>query len=166
MAKAAPKVEREQYHRFTVKVGGRYIGMYEAASVLCPKGRECRKNKPSGSWLPKAGKTFPGAISLFTARGMKRYTSSRLRGWHASLLPRGFRVYEQVVVIRGAAKPLYEDQYQIIVKPNRLHVIRSLKSNIVMPTDRNLYDLEIDEKLRKATSVHEQQMAEIDFNLI
>jgi hypothetical protein len=42
-------------------------GIYEAVDIDCPKDiDERRKNKPDGSWLPKVGQKYPGAIFLDT----------------------------------------------------------------------------------------------------
>lgn len=88
------------------------IGIYEAVDRDCPRDDIRRKNKPDGSWLPKVGSNYPGAISYWTEFGWKAYNESGLFTWHKSV------VTEEVWVEKLENKPeniLYEDEYQIIV---------------------------------------------------
>lgn len=97
-----------KFYRITSK--GR--GIYEAVDVDCPRDTcDKRKNKPDGSWLPKKGVHYPGAISYWTEFGMKKYEESGLFAWHTDA------VNGEVDIETLETKPeevLYEDEYQII----------------------------------------------------
>ncbi len=87
------------------------IGIYEAVNRDCPDDSVCRKNKPDGSWLPKEGPKYPGAISYWSEHGWKKYNECGLFDWHQSV------VKGAVHVEKREEKPqavVYEDAYQII----------------------------------------------------
>lgn len=108
-----------EYYRFIVT--GR--GIYEAVDQDCPKGDLRRSNKPDGSWLPKEGPKYPGAISFWTGYGLKKYFDSGLLKWHASVIKGNV----EVVVVEKPEKILYEDEYQIILMPEFLKVKNQLQ---------------------------------------
>jgi hypothetical protein len=89
------------------------IGITEAVKRDCERGNPARLEKPDGSWLPRLGNRYPGAISLWTKDGMDKYYQSGLLEWQASVV-KG-QVY--VVVIDRPGKVLYRDDYQIICDP-------------------------------------------------
>lgn len=94
------------------------IGIYEAVDRDCPKTDPRREKKPDGSWLPKAGPRFPGAISYWTEFGWKTYRESGLYDWHRSV------VKGMVQVIELDHEPelvLYRDEFQIISPRPDLH---------------------------------------------
>jgi hypothetical protein len=99
----------EKFYR--IVVGG--IGIYEAVDRDCPKDDRRREDKPDGSWLPKKGLDYPGAISFWSQYGLKRYRESGLMDWHVSVVNGKI----EVVVIKRPAEILFEDEYQIIVEP-------------------------------------------------
>jgi len=95
---------------YRVTVNG--VGIYEAVDRDCLRDDIRRQQKPDGSWLPKVGSNYPGAISYWTEFGWKTYNESGLFAWHKSV------VTEEVRVEQLEEKPdkvLYEDEYQIIV---------------------------------------------------
>ena len=95
---------------YRVTVGG--TGIYEVVDRDCPRDDVRRQQKPDGSWLPRVGLTYPGAISYWTELGWNRYNASGLSSWHASV------VVGELHVERRDEKPsniLYEDDYQVIV---------------------------------------------------
>ncbi len=103
-----------EYYRFIVN--GR--GIYEAVDQDCPKDNPRRLNKPDGSWLPKEGLRYPGAISFWTDYGLKKYFDSGLLNWHASVVAGNL----EVIIIKRPQEILYEDEYQIIFGPKFLVV--------------------------------------------
>lgn len=62
------------------------IGIYEAVDKNCSRDDKRRDGKPDGSWLPKVGEKYPGAISFWTEKGLKKYHRSGLRDWHYSVV--------------------------------------------------------------------------------
>lgn len=98
----------ERFYRFFV--GNK--GIYEAVDRDCPKNDPRRGHKPDGSWLPKKGLDYPGAISFWSEHGLKRYQESGLMDWHRSVV--GDEV--QIIIIRRPNKVLHEDEYQIIAE--------------------------------------------------
>jgi len=103
-----------EYYRFIAN--GR--GIYETVDKDCPKDDPRRLNKPDGSWLPKKGTDYPGAISFWTDFGVKKYFDSGLLNWHMSVIEGNV----EVVIIEKPEKILYEDEYQIILMPDQLKV--------------------------------------------
>lgn len=102
----------EKYYRVTVDD----VGIYEAVDRDCPKNDPRRENKPDGSWLPKIGQDFPGAISYWTEFGWKKYQESGLYDWHRSVVDGEIRT---LIVDHEPKNTLYRDEYQIIVtKPD------------------------------------------------
>src|SRR3989338_8969104 len=88
-------------------------GIYAAVEQDCPRDDQRRKDKPDGSWLPKEGVKHNGAISFWKEQGLKKYVSSGLLNWHASVV----RAPVTVQIIKRPAKILHEDEYQIICMP-------------------------------------------------
>ena len=99
------------FYRFVVED----VGIYEAVARDCPKEPydTRRDTKPDGSWVPKKGPDFPGAISFWTKKGLARYMESGLCAWHVSVV-KGEVYVEQT---KRPQSVLYEDEYQIIVDP-------------------------------------------------
>ena len=81
-------------------------GIYEAEDKDCPKGNVKRETKPDGSWLKKVGTQFPGAISFWTKKGCKKYSSSGLLQWHCSVVKKPL----EVIIIKKPKEILYKDQ--------------------------------------------------------
>lgn len=95
------------------------LGIYEAVDLDCPRNDDRRQRKPDGSWLPKVGASFPGAISFWTEYGLRHYFQSGLCEWHISMV-------SKPVEVLVAAKPkgiLYQDAYQIICKTADAEVV-------------------------------------------
>ncbi|PJE64630.1 MAG: hypothetical protein COU90_02200 [Candidatus Ryanbacteria bacterium CG10_big_fil_rev_8_21_14_0_10_43_42] len=101
--------ENEKFYRIVVNG----VGIYEAVDRDCPKNDSRRKDKPDGSWLPKKGLDYPEAISFWSEYGLRKYRESGLMNWYVSVV--GGEV--EVVTINRPTDILYEDEYQIIVKP-------------------------------------------------
>lgn len=101
--------KEEKFYRFVVDG----IGIYEAVDRDCPKDDPRRENKPDGSWLPKKGLDYPGAISFWSKYGLKKYRESGLMQWHISVV----KGKTEVIIINRPAEILYEDEYQIICRP-------------------------------------------------
>jgi hypothetical protein len=94
---------------YRVTVGGR--GVYEAVDTVCGREDPRRQGKPDGSWLPRVGERFPGALSFWTEAGFTRYRDSGLAAWHASVLTAPV----QVQTFESLPASLYEDELQVIV---------------------------------------------------
>ncbi len=90
------------------------IGIYEAVDNHCPRDDRRREGKPDGSWLPKIGTEYPGAISFWTERGLDKYFSSGLQEWHRFVV----REPLEVLVSDLPTNPLYQDKFQIICESN------------------------------------------------
>ncbi len=95
-----------EYYRFITSS----VGIYEAIQSGVAMNDSRRLNKPDGSWLPKKGLDYPGAISFWTDYGLKKYSGSGLLNWHKSVIKGNI----EVVIIDRPAEILYEDEYQII----------------------------------------------------
>jgi len=95
-------------------------GIYEEVDRQVPRDSDLRQNKPDGSWLPKVGEKFEGAISFWTSEGLKKYGRSGLKDWHYS-------VTEGQGKLLIAEKPkniLYEDEFQVIAMPNDFKILK------------------------------------------
>ena len=99
----------EKFHRIVVS----NKGIYEAVDCDCPKNDVRRKSKPDGSWLPKKGQDYPGAISFWSEYGFKKYLESGLMDWHRSMVKGSV----EIITIDKPNNILHEDEYQIIVNP-------------------------------------------------
>lgn len=88
-------------------------GIYEAVERDCPRSDPRRSVKPDGSWLPKAGEQFPGAVSYWKAVGLEKYIQSGLQDWHRAVA----KAPSMVRVSELSGKPLYEDELQVIAFP-------------------------------------------------
>lgn len=94
------------------------LGVYTAVEANCPRNDARRNNKPDGSWLPRMGKSYPGAISYWTERGLAKYIRSGLQNWHSSVI-------NDPVEVHIADRPnsvLYADEYQVIAMPDAFTV--------------------------------------------
>jgi len=89
------------------------LGVYEAVERDCPKNDPRRMNKPDGSWLPRKGIDYPRAISFWSEFGLKKYRESGLMDWHLSVA----KGKVEIVTVNRPGEILYEDEYQIIVRP-------------------------------------------------
>lgn len=107
-----------EYYRFIVNGVGIYKMIHREVEMNDPR----RLNKPDGSWLSKEGPKYPGAISVWTDYGLKKYFDSGLLKWHASVIKGNV----EVVVAEKPEKILYEDEYQIIFMPEFLKVKNQL----------------------------------------
>ena len=103
------KNQKEKFYRFVVND----VGIYEAVERDCSKEDLRRKNKPDGLWLSKKGLEYPDAISFWSENGFKKYQNSGLMRWHISVVKEKVEVF----VIDRPEEVLYEDEYQIICKP-------------------------------------------------
>ncbi len=108
-----------EYYRFIVNGVGIYEMIHREVEMNDPR----RLNKPDGSWLPKKGLKYPGAISFWTDYGLKKYFDSELLKWHISVVSGNL----EVVVIERPKEILYEDEYQIIFDPKFLKVKNQLQ---------------------------------------
>ena len=106
--------KKPKFYRITVD----NVGVYEAVDKQCPKNDSRRKNKPDGSWLPKAGLKYPGAISYWTEYGLKKYINSGLLKWHESVI----QGKVEVLIIGEPKEILYEDEYQIICSSDKIKI--------------------------------------------
>lgn len=98
------------------------LGIYEAVDKDCPKTDSRRSNKPDGSWLPKVGMNYPGAISFWKDFGFSKYIESGLLNWHTS-------VVNEPVFVQTIKKPdhvLYEDEFQIICNSKSVEVLAKI----------------------------------------
>ncbi len=91
----------------------RGLGVYEAVEKLCPRDDPRRARKPDGSWLPKSGPAFPGALSFWTEAGLRRYRESGLEAWHASLLGQPAVLLE---VDEADLRVVARDEWQVIAR--------------------------------------------------
>lgn len=92
------------------------MGVYAHVEASCPR-NDCRRNaKPDGGWLPRVGRQYPGAISLWKTEGLKRYLESGLYFWHAAVAS------APVVTtsFEATGNVVYEDEFQVIVLPDTL----------------------------------------------
>lgn len=96
------------------------IGIYEAVDKQCPRNDQRREGKPDGSWLPKVGTKFPGAISFWKEKGLKSYRESGLRDWHYSVV----EGQSKLLIAERPQKILYEDEYQIICESDIVKIIK------------------------------------------
>lgn len=96
---------------YRVMVGDK--GIFEAVDTDCPKGDSRRANKPDGSWLPKKGTDYPGAVSFWTERGFQKYKDSGLMDWHMSVV----NGKVEIITIDRPDNILHEDEWQVIVDP-------------------------------------------------
>ena len=87
------------------------IGIYAAVENDCPKDDSRREKKPDGSWLPRVGMKFPGAISFWTEVGLDKYTRSGLRSWHESVVTNEVEILE---IDSDDVEILYQDELQVI----------------------------------------------------
>lgn len=118
-----------EYYRFVTNG----MGIYEKVTKEVPADDSRRLNKPDGSWLPKEGEKYPGAVSFWKHEGLEKYIDSGLLNWHRSVVKENI----EVVVIDRPAEILYEDEYQIIfdskfqVNKDLLDVDEFLKKKVI-----------------------------------
>ena len=87
------------------------IGIYEAVDRDCPRDDKRRASKPDGSWLPKIGNNYPGAISFWKEFGRNKYEESGLKTWHKTVVLGEVQVIERSL---EQIEVLYEDEFQVI----------------------------------------------------
>ncbi len=142
------------YYRF-VKKG---IGIYEAVAKESPKDDPRRINKPDGSWLPKKGTEYPGAISFWSEFGLDKYIKSGLLDWHTSILKDNV----EVTTIERPNEILYEDEYQIIVRPEDVININSISLEDFLGSKRKNYiGLIIEESLKDKSILKELEILDL-----
>ncbi|MCP4914434.1 MAG: cupin domain-containing protein [Oligoflexia bacterium] len=107
---------KERIYRFTCDD----IGIYEAVEKYCPRDDMRREFKPDGSWLPKIGKSYEGAISFWKEEGLNKYAVSGLKDWHNSVV----KGVTKLIIAELPENFLYEDDFQIIVNPNTVKIIK------------------------------------------
>lgn len=100
------------YFRFEAE--GR--GIYEAVDLACPRDDARRTGKPDGSWLPRAGEKYPGALSFWKRAGLDKYQESGLRRWHESVVQAPVEVIVRDQIPQSDV--LYHDDFQVICRPN------------------------------------------------
>ena len=96
-----------RFYRFEVDE----VGIYEAVERDCPRDDNRRNNKPDGSWLPKVGPQFPGAISYWTEYGLRKYLDSGLFHWHRTVVSNPV----SVIVEDDFHEILFQDNFQVVV---------------------------------------------------
>jgi uncharacterized cupin superfamily protein len=106
----------EKVYRFTCDG----IGIYEAVEKSCRRDDRRRQQKPDGSWLPKIGENYPGAISFWKKAGFKKYTDSGLRDWHYSVAEGQAKLF----IAEKPADVLYEDEFQVICAADAVSIIK------------------------------------------
>lgn len=89
-------------------------GIYEELDKQVPRDSDLRSSKPDGTWLPKVGEKYPGAISFFTKAGLKQYADSGLKDWHYSVV----EGKASMLLAERPDSPLYEDEFQVISHPS------------------------------------------------
>lgn len=104
------------YYRFI----SNNLGIYEAVENDCPQTDARRINKPDGSWLPRVGTKYPGAISYWTEFGLTKYCESGLIKWHNSVVNSPV----EILIAKTPSSILYSDEYQIICKPSDIKVLK------------------------------------------
>jgi len=52
-------------------------GIFEAVDIDCPRLDPRRNLKPDGSWLPKVGEKYKGAVSYWTPLGLQKYLTGK-----------------------------------------------------------------------------------------
>lgn len=87
------------------------LGIYEAVDKHCPRNDIRRKNKPDGSWLPKIGERYPGAVSFWTEAGLKIYINSGLKERHDSVTGNASQQLEASI---DDLDVFYRDDLQVI----------------------------------------------------
>lgn len=108
----------EEYYRFAVNG----VGIYELIQREVGQNDSRRKNKPDGSWLIKKGIDHPGSISFWTKSGLKKYLETGLLEWHLSCISGNV----SILVIDKPTKIEYEDENQIIIKPEFVNSKREI----------------------------------------
>ena len=98
------------------------LGIYAAVERDCPRSDPRRKDKPDGSWLPKAGPLYAGAISFWTPTGLEKYLRSGLQDWHRRVVQEPLRV----LVATNIDPVLYQDEFQVICDPAAVGAARNL----------------------------------------
>lgn len=94
------------------------VGIYEAVDKYCPRTDLRRNGKPDGSWLPRVGERYAGAISFWTEAGLARYLNSGLQEWHRSVIESPL----EVLVTDEIGAPVYRDEFQVICEVGDLSV--------------------------------------------
>jgi len=96
------------------------IGIYKAVDKHCSRKDSRRENKPDGSWLPKVGTKYQGAISFWTEKGLKKYTESGLRDWHYSVV----EGQSKMIIAEAPTSSLYRDDFQVICNPGDEKIVK------------------------------------------
>jgi hypothetical protein len=97
-------------------------GIYEAVEKDCPRADDRRREKPDGSWLPRVGESFHGAISFWTDIGLRKYHSSALCKWHLSVVTGPV----EILIADSPKFFLYQDSFQIICRPGDIEIVQRM----------------------------------------
>jgi putative hydrolase of the HAD superfamily len=108
-------------HLYRFEANG--LGIYAAVERDCPRDDGRRNGKPDGSWLPRVGPKYPGAISLFTETGLAKYWGSGLMHWHASVTAAPMRAWRATQ--QGAMH--HRDRFQIITEPGNVSFVEEIE---------------------------------------
>lgn len=101
-------------YRFTLNSKG----IYAELDAQVQKDSPLRNHKPDGSWLPKVGTDYPGAISFFTTRGLQKYNQTGLKNWHYSAAEGKAKMH----IAEAPLKSLYQDEFQVIAMPEDFNI--------------------------------------------
>ncbi len=115
-------MRKQKYYRFVVSKQGIYEVVYQ---IDPERNSPKRANKPDGSWLPRIGENYPGAISFWTEKGLNKYKKTGLMKWHIDF------VSQPVEVLIGVDPQniLYEDDLQVICKKADIKIIKRMSAS-------------------------------------
>lgn len=106
------------YYRMVVGT----LDIFEAVEVDCPRGDPRRFSKPDSSWIPNAIKKFPEGIAWWSEFGLRRYISTGLLAWQASVVDAPV----EVIVIEKSERVKYEDEYVMICNPSIASITQTI----------------------------------------
>lgn len=78
------------------------------------------ENKPDDSWYEHLEKKFPQYSIFWKEKGFKRYTSSKLRDWHLSLI----EGKTKLITANSPQNIIYEDEYQIVCEKENIQILQ------------------------------------------
>jgi len=97
---------KTQFFRFVVGT----IDIFQAVEQDCPRGDPRRFSKPDSSWIPQAIKKFPEKIVWWSEFGLRRYISTGLLAWQASVVDGPV----EVMILEKPERVSYENEYVMI----------------------------------------------------
>lgn len=112
------------YYRMVVGT----FDIFEAVEVDCPRGDPRRFSKPDSSWIPNAIKKFPEGIAWWTEFGLRRYISTGLLAWQASVVDGPV----EVVLIEKPENGMYEDEYMLVCDSTVGTTIQTLELSVFL----------------------------------